>query len=185
MKLVIGLGNPGKNYIHTRHNLGFRVIDELIKTNDFNPRIRRLKYDIYRGIISNEETVLLKPRTYMNNSGGAVRNFLGYTNEPLENILVVCDDFNLPFGKLRVRPGGSTGGHKGLESIIQQLGTEVIPRLRIGIGLPPSAEAVEYVLENFSRQEEKELPVIINEAVEAIKTWISDGIEVSMNKFNN
>lgn len=183
MKVIVGLGNPGQKYTRTRHNLGFRVIERLKKEADPITR-KRFKSEISRQEIAGQEVMLIKPLTYMNNSGRVVRQVIDATGEPLENLLVICDDFQLPFGKLRIRRGGSSGGHKGLESIIQHLQTDEFPRLRIGINSPANQDPVEFVLARFSGSEEKQLKTVIEHIVEAVKVWISSGLEAAMNRFN-
>lgn len=184
MKIIVGLGNPGTKYKNTRHNLGFEIIDSFAKEEHIPFKINKFKAATGKGMIGADGVILVKPLTYMNNSGVAVRDIVYKVNLPLDNLLVVCDDFQLPLGKIRIRQKGSGGGHKGLDSIIQHLGSSDFPRLRIGIGEPANNEAVEYVLENFSRAERREIDRSIERAVTAIREWMVNGIESSMNKFN-
>lgn len=184
MKIIVGLGNPGNKYKNTRHNLGFEIIDSLAKEEHISFKINKLKAATGKGMIGAEEIILVKPLTYMNNSGMAVREVVNKIRAPLDNLLVVCDDFQLPLGKIRIRQKGSSGGHNGLDSIIQHLGSSDFPRLRVGIGEPANHDAVEHVLENFSRAERKEINQAIERAVSAIREWMANGIESSMNKFN-
>lgn len=184
MKIIVGLGNPGTKYKNTRHNLGFEVIDNFAREKHISFKINKFKAATGKGTIDLDEVILVKPLTYMNNSGVAVREIVNKTNIPLDNLLVVCDDFQLPLGKIRIRQNGSSGGHNGLDSIIQNLGSSDFPRLRIGIGEPANHDAVEYVLDNFSRAERREINETIERIVNAIREWIVNGIESSMNKFN-
>jgi PTH1 family peptidyl-tRNA hydrolase len=184
MKIVVGLGNPGERYKNTRHNLGFMVIDRLAKEEKVSLRKIRAKFIAGNWQLENEEIKLVKPLSYMNNSGVVVANIVSDNYLSLENLLVICDDFQLSPGKLRIRPGGSSGGHNGIDSIIQNLGSEQFPRLRIGVGLPKNKDAVEYVLGNFSSGEKKVISKVMDDAVAAVKEWILNGIESSMNKFN-
>jgi PTH1 family peptidyl-tRNA hydrolase len=184
MKLVVGLGNPGTKYTGTRHNIGFEVLFELAKRTG---AVGRAKFqgEFFDGRCENHRLLMLCPHTFMNLSGSSVlaaRDFYKLDNESL---LVVCDDFSLPLGRLRVRAKGSSGGQKGLEDIIRRLGTEDFPRLRIGIGLPPEGRsAADFVLSRFS---ETELPVVrssILRAADAVSCWLRDGTQMAMNQFN-
>lgn len=182
MYLVVGLGNPGIKFEQTRHNIGYMVVDRFIRDHKISMGENRL---YWKGSvqIQNQHITLLKPKTYMNLSGGAVASYLNNHNINLSNILIICDDINLPFGVIRIRPKGSDGGQKGLRSIITSLGTQEIPRLRLGIG-DDFDDAVEYVLSPFRKSEITNLTLIINVAVEAIEYFVLHGIESAMNKFN-
>ncbi|MEK7448312.1 MAG: aminoacyl-tRNA hydrolase [Planctomycetota bacterium] len=202
MKIIFGLGNPGKKYERTRHNLGWRVIDQL--ANSFiTPGIAKLKKKFESACLTiaspesnlsltGETIMLVKPLTYMNNSGQAVKHILNYHPEPLTNILVICDDFQLPLGKIRIRPKGSAGGHNGLASIIQSLNTDNFPRLRVGLASPTAPiisgqtdfEPADYVLSNFTRAEEQSLKKTMPDITGAVHCWINDGVEKCMNRFN-
>lgn len=185
MKIIIGLGNPGDQYGRTRHNLGFRVVDMLAGQADIKlARSRYFKAYAGKGVIGDEPVMLAKPLTYMNNSGQAVKSIVDYTKAPLEKLLVVCDDFQIPHGKLRIRRQGSSGGHNGLESIIGLLGGEQFSRLRIGLGGPAGADPKKFVLGNFTRAEEKLNKEILDRAVQAVQCWLKDGIEKAMTRFN-
>lgn len=181
---IIGLGNPGKRYEKTRHNIGFMIVDEL---NDrYNGKFKKenINYLITKVFIQSIPSFLIKPITFMNNSGLALRQFINYykiTN--FSKILIVLDDINLPFGTIRIRERGSSGGQRGLQSIIKTLNTEDIPRLRIGIG-DEFNNTVDFVLSSFTRKEKKTLPDIIDFAVNAAETFITDGIAVAMSGFN-
>ncbi|MFH0888964.1 MAG: aminoacyl-tRNA hydrolase [Planctomycetota bacterium] len=190
MKVIVGLGNPGKKFERTRHNIGFRVIDKLLMADLYNKSkdVFSLKDKyialINEGSILDEKVFLVKPQTYMNNVGETIKKMIYNTPEGIGNLLVVSDDFNLTFGTLRFRHQGSSGGHKGLQSIIEQIGNTKFPRLRIGIGLPDRIDPSEFVLRKFSEQEEKEIKHIINRAVEAIIFYLKNGIEMTMNRYN-
>lgn len=181
IRLVAGLGNPGPEYANTRHNVGFLVVDRLAE--QFGSTWERsTKWDAV--VTKYDEVFLLKPMSFMNRSGHplfAIAQF--YKIDPAE-ILVVLDDFALPLGRLRLRAGGSPGGHNGLESIIAQFGTEEIPRLRIGIGAAPSAGSIDYVLSRFFEEEKPLVRSTIDRAAEAVKCAIDNGLVSAMNTFN-
>lgn len=181
MKYIIGLGNPGRKYELTRHNVGFLVVDALQENT-----IRQSEYfnNSVGYYLPEKDCLVLKPLTYMNLSGKAVVELLRKKGrDKIENLIVVCDDLNLPFGKIRFRPRGSAGGQKGLRSIIQALGTDEFDRLRVGIG-DAGFDAVQYVLGNFSPEEKKDLPFILSESKNALLLWMSEGIEQAMNQYN-
>lgn len=183
--LIVGLGNPGREYRETRHNVGFMVVDSLMKAS--GSRLTRLQSRALVGAITFEgkKVVAAKPQTYMNLSGQAVSSLLRFYRLPLDNLLVIHDDIDLPFGTFRIRPGGGSAGQKGLASIIQQLGTEEFPRLRIGIGRPSGQrEAAGYVLDTFNGSDMEFLPALLDRAVEAVKVFITLGLNTAMNQFN-
>lgn len=189
MKLIIGLGNPGNEYKWTRHNVGFEAIDKL--AYDFNINVNKNKFKaIYgEGIIHGEKVLLIKPLTYMNLSGECVRDFLNfYKDIELYDILVICDDINLPLGSIRIRKKGSDGGQNGLKNIIYQLGSDSFPRLRIGIGQkPPHFTLANFVLSKFNKDEEEDIVKGITNATDAIEIFIKDkenGLSNAMNLFN-
>lgn len=181
--LIVGLGNPGAKYAQTRHNVGFMVIDKLGSGINATSR-ERFQGALLETRHDDETLVLLKPLTFMNNSGQSVGEVVRWYKIPPERVLVVYDDLDLPFGTIRLRPGGSAGGHNGLSSIIDHLGTDAVPRLRIGIGRPVSGSTVQYVLSRFSTAERTVLPEIVDVAAEASHTWLQDGIDKAMNTFN-
>jgi len=186
MKLIVGLGNPGVKYAGNRHNIGFQSVDRLAETHGL--RFNRLQHKarVATGNIGDQRVVLAKPLTYMNLSGQAVVPLLHGYKIPQSNLLVLYDDLDLPLGTIRIRPNGGSGGHKGMQSIIQQLGSEDFPRLRIGIGRPPSGwDSADYVLSNFTPDEQSLLPGIYDRVIAAVETWIREGITVAMNRFNN
>ncbi len=184
MWLVVGLGNPGPEYAHTRHNIGFMVVEALARRYGatFRPS-RQARAEVAEIRIDDERVVLVKPLTYMNLSGEAVRPLLQWYRLTPDRLLVVYDDLDLPFGRLRIRPRGSSGGHGGMRSIIEHLGTEAFPRLRIGIGRPVGPARV-YVLQPFTPEEQAQVPAIIERAVQAVETIIREGLEAAMNRFN-
>jgi PTH1 family peptidyl-tRNA hydrolase len=178
---IFGLGNPTRRYASTRHNVGFMVLDVLARR--FRCHFRALSgREVAKKHFAGSELVLVKPLLYMNESGAAVRRQL--QRRP-DELLVVCDDLALPFGRLRLKPGGSDGGHKGLGSVITCLGRSDFPRLRVGIGAPPEgSDAVEYVLEPFAKPESALLPEILDRAADACLATVTAGIESAMNRFN-
>lgn len=185
---MVGLGNPGLKYEFTRHNVGFRVVNSLAR--DIKTEFKRVKsyYSlISRGMINNHKVMLVKPQTFMNLSGRAVSKVVSYYKIPLQDLLIVYDDLNLELGQVRIRKKGSNGGHKGIESIMQYLHSEEIPRLRIGIGSPSASsnfDCVTYVLSNFSYDEEDKIEETIKLSTKAIKTVIEEGFEKAMRKYN-
>ncbi|RQD74667.1 MAG: aminoacyl-tRNA hydrolase [Candidatus Syntrophonatronum acetioxidans] len=185
MKLIVGLGNPGKEYLSTRHNIGFMVVDSLAKKHNINLNRLRGSSAAGKGVIRGEEILLAKPLTYMNLSGRAVKALVAELKASPSDIIVIHDDLDLDLGRLRLRGEGGTGGHRGIASIIEKLGTESFNRLRIGIGRPrENQEARDYVLEEFSREEEVEVEEVISRAVKALETFMVEGIQSAMNKHN-
>ncbi len=186
LKLIVGLGNPGKEYEKSRHNLGARVVSDLAK--DYKLKLKKswiFKSLILQSRIEKVAVVLCLPLTYMNNSGRAVKKILQQKKIQPVNLLVVSDDANLAFGKLRIRPSGSDGGHNGLNSIIGSLGTERFSRLRLGIGANLEKEELsDFVLSKFSQVEEKALKPLIKKAKECILSWLSEGVVKAMDKHN-
>lgn len=183
VKAVIGLGNPGRKYRLTRHNLGYRVVEEFFRQE----KLRWSKKIIRSCWVSvwQDEVVLALPQTYMNRSGGAAFEIKEYFDVPVDSMLVVMDEIDFSFGAIRFKASGGSAGHKGLESITGSLGTGDFNRLRIGIGpLPEDEELTSYVLSNFSSAEENRLIQVIKKSKDAIKVWIKDDIEFCMNRFN-
>ncbi|HID75438.1 MAG TPA: aminoacyl-tRNA hydrolase [Planctomycetaceae bacterium] len=185
MKLVVGLGNPGRKYEGTRHNVGYLVLAELARRFGTSKPRSRFHGHVVEVDLEGVRAVLLSPLTYMNRSGlsaAAARDYYKLANDDL---LVICDDLNLPLGKLRVRPKGSSGGQKGLEDIIRHLGAEDFPRLRIGIGSPPQGwDATDYVLGRFSREEKAQIEQAVRRASDAVVAWARHGIQHCMNQYN-
>ena len=185
MKLIVGLGNPGEKYQGTRHNLGFLVIDEL--AGRYNTAIDKELCDALTGAWfgGGETIVLAKPQTFMNRSGAAVRDILTHYHGAADTLVVVYDDLDLPFGRLRIRPQGSAGGHRGVLSIQEHLDGAPFCRLRVGIGRPPAGmDPVDYVLESFADSEKDRLPEVIDRAAAAIDCILVQGVERAMGQFN-
>jgi PTH1 family peptidyl-tRNA hydrolase len=191
MKLIVGLGNPGRTYARDRHNIGFRCLNYFASLHYIRFDHRQCRARIGIGEMAGSKLLLAKPRTFVNLSGKAVACLAGRHDVPLNDILVVYDDLDLPLGKIRLRGGGGSGGHKGIKSIISALGGEDFPRIRIGIGRPQVEEQssgediiVNYVLGDFSPQEEKVIKLAIVTVAEAIDCLLNQGIEMAMSKFN-
>lgn len=183
--LIVGLGNPGKEYQNNRHNIGFMAIDQITKEFGFDKYKVKYKAVVREGKYEERKIILVKPQTFMNLSGNAVRPLVNFYKISPGNLIVIHDDLDLPALFMRLRPGGGAGGQKGVASIIQNLGTQNFNRIRIGIGRPPGRmDAADYVLQNFSKQEEKEIPLLLDKIAEAVISILNDGIEVAMNKFN-
>ncbi|HEY4538205.1 MAG TPA: aminoacyl-tRNA hydrolase [Erysipelothrix sp.] len=179
MKLIVGLGNPGRKYVKTRHNVGFLVIDEIAKRFNLSVNQSKFKADYTEFNYGGEKIVLVKPQTFMNLSGESVVQFVNFYKIDLEDMLVITDDLNLPIGKIRIRKNGSSGGQNGINNIIQHLGTKDFPRLRVGIGKDPRIETVDYVLGKLSGDE------AIEKAADAVEAFIEGNtIENVMNGFN-
>ncbi len=186
MIFFLGLGNPGRRYQKSRHNLGFRVLDSLAKRLKIKIKTKRYKSLMGRGRIGREGIVLAKSLTFINNSGVAAASLVRKLKIPLKNLVVVCDDIDLPVGRIRIRRKGSSGGHKGLESIIQELGTNEFPRLRLGIGRPlRGMDPKEYVLQDFTKEENLLVKKAIDRAGEALILLAEEGIIPAMNKYNS
>ncbi len=183
--LIVGLGNPGRKYARNRHNVGFMIIDRLAQQHNLNFARQKGKAKIAQGNIGGRRVTLAKPLTYMNLSGESVSKLARFFKIPPERLLVIRDDLDLPLAHLRLRPGGGSGGHKGMKSIIEQLGTQSFPRLRIGIGRPLHGDPVDFVLQDFSAEEWIDIDRSIDRAVEAIEHWLAHGIDAAMNLFNS
>ena len=185
MFLIVGLGNPEKKYDKTRHTIGFDTIDALADKYNISMNEKKHKALCGTGVIDGVKVLLAKPQTYMNLSGKAVAYWLDKKNIPVENLLVIADDMNLPFGTLRMRKGGSAGGHNGLANIAEMLGTQDYPRLRVGIGSHVGrGPQVDFVLGKWDEEELRQLPEIKERAVEAVKSFGLAGIERTMTQFN-
>lgn len=185
MKLIVGLGNPGMQYAATRHNIGFEVIDSLSEA--YNIQVIKNKYKalIGEGTIAGEKVILMKPQTYMNLSGEAVKACMDFHKISNKDVIVIYDDISLEVGQLRLRQTGSAGGHNGIKNIIAQLGTQEFPRVKFGVGEKPQGwDLANYVLGRFSEEEMKIVGPRINEAVKAIEAIISVGIDKAMNNYN-
>jgi len=183
--LIVGLGNPGLAYRHNRHNIGFMVADVLAQKLEIPLKRVKFKAQIGNGKVEGIPVIIAKPLTYMNNSGEAVAPLVHYFKVPLERLLVIHDDMDLPLGTLRMRPSGGSAGHNGMLSIFDKLGTNAIPRLRVGIGRPPGRmDPADYVLQDFPKNEEELLNMVIAQACEAVLAFITTGLEKAMNTYN-
>lgn len=182
MKVVVGLGNPGRSYLGTRHNVGFDVVDRLAGASRGQSRFEARVAEIWEGP---EKILLVKPETFMNRSGRCVGQLVEFFQLPLADLLVVCDDINLPLGRLRVRARGTHGGHNGLRDIQQHLSSTLYSRLRIGIDLPaPGLPSETYVLSKFRPSERPAVDEAADQAMQAVLVWVRRGIEACMNQYN-
>lgn len=185
MYVVVGLGNPGKDYTNTRHNIGFNTVDLIGKRNNIN--LNKIKFNsIYgEGNIGGEKILLVKPQTYMNNSGTSVRDICQYYKIPIENIIVVVDDIDIEFSSVKLRAKGSAGSHNGLKSIINHIQRDDFPRVKVGIGKKyEKQDLADFVLSRFSKDEQIDIDISIITAAEAVESIIKDGIDTAMNKYN-
>jgi PTH1 family peptidyl-tRNA hydrolase len=183
--LAVGLGNPGRDYRSNRHNVGFMLLDRLAARLGLTFSRYQFKALVTKGEYQQQKLVLAKPQTFMNLSGQAVSALVRFYKVPMENLLVVYDDVDLPLGTLRLRPAGGSAGQKGMTSIIEKLGTQDFPRLRIGIGRPSGRmEAAAYVLQDFSTAETELLSITLDRAVDAVLTFVTEGLTMAMNRYN-
>lgn len=183
--LIVGLGNPGPDYRHNRHNVGFMAIDALARALDIPIQRVELRALVGKGLLDGQRVILAKPQTFMNKSGQAVASLARFYKIPVDQILVVHDDLDLPFGSLRLRPEGGTGGHKGMDSIMNRLGTREFPRLRVGIGRPPGRmDPADFVLHDFDPPQQELLPQVLDRAVQAMRAFVLEGVEPAMTMFN-
>jgi peptidyl-tRNA hydrolase, PTH1 family len=183
--LIIGLGNPGKEYADTRHNVGFRVVDELARRYSLTFGKKERKAIAATGVIHGRKVVLAKPQTYMNLSGEAVRALADFYKVEHRNLLVVYDDIDIPLGTLRLRKSGSAGGQGGMKNIIQHLGTDEFSRLRLGVSRPPGKkQAKDHVLAGFHGDDAILAAQVVDRAADAVETWLRDGIELAMTRHN-
>ena len=184
--MLVGLGNPGRDYRETRHNIGFMTIDAYASLYGIKLNKVQNKAITGSGRVADARVILVKPQTFMNLSGQAVASLVRYYKIPLEHLIVAHDDVDLPFTTIRMRPGGGSAGQKGIASIIKMVGTQDFARLRLGIGRPPGQmDAADYVLQTFSRSETDQLPVFLQRSVDALDCYITDGLETAMNRFNS
>jgi len=183
-RLIVGLGNPGRQYARNRHNAGFKCLDALARAHGISLRSREGRAQTGRGEIGGQELILAKPLTYMNRSGGAVAALLRRHQIAPDQILVIYDDLALPLGRIRIRERGSSGGHNGVKSIIDALGTDEFPRLRVGIGPPPEGDTAPFVLSDFSPEEQRLFARVRKTVVEAVECVVTDGLERAMNRYN-
>jgi PTH1 family peptidyl-tRNA hydrolase len=183
--LIAGLGNPGRRFERNRHNVGFMLLNRLSSRLGDNFGSVESKALVAKSSYLGERVILVKPQTYMNNSGAAISSLVRFYKVPLDNLLVAYDDVDLPLGTLRLRPSGGSAGQKGMQSIIERLGTEEFPRLRIGTGRPPGRmEAADYVLQDFPNDESDLLINTLDRAVEAVLTFLQYGLDRAMNSYN-
>lgn len=183
--ILIGLGNPGREYARTRHNIGYLVIDQL--ADRWGVSVTKAKFKSLMGEYrrDGQKVILVKPQTFMNNSGAAARAFFQFYKPPLSQMMVIFDDLDLSFGVVRIRPAGGSSGQKGMQSIIQQLGTDKFPRMRVGIGRPPGKmEAVDFILNEFKPSDQTDLAIILGRCADAIEVFLSGDIEKAMTQFN-
>jgi len=191
MKLIVSLGNPGKTYAHNRHNVGFKCLNYFARLHSIRLDHRQCRAKVGIGEVRGEKLLLAKPITFVNLSGKSVACLVHKHGIPLSDLLVIYDDLDLPLGKIRLRQNGGSGGHKGMNSIISALGSEEFPRIRVGIGRPQGGKQsisedaiVNYVLSDFSPQEEAIIKPVIVKVAEAIDCFLTEGIEAAMSKFN-
>lgn len=186
MYLIAGLGNPGKQYERTRHNMGFDTIDELVDRHRIPGSGIQHKAMYGKGMIAGEKVILAKPLTYMNLSGDSIREFINYYKmDPETELIVIYDDIDLEPGQIRIRKKGSAGGHNGMKSIISQIGTQNFYRVKVGVGAKPAGwDLADYVLGRFSTKEREEVDKAIEEAADAVEVILGEGIDAAMNKYN-
>lgn len=185
MKVIVGLGNPGKKYEKTRHNVGFMVIDELLKRYSITLDKQKFKADYAIEFIDGEKVMFVKPQTFMNLSGQALRPLMDYYNATKEDLLVIYDDLDLPTGKIRLRQTGSHGGHNGIRSLIEHLGTKEFNRIRVGIGRPTnSMPIVDYVLRPFSKDQHEDVLHSVLTSSDACEYWLKNPFLKTMNEYN-
>ena len=183
--LIIGLGNPGREYKDTRHNIGFMLIDHIAVRLNARGMKMQSKAIVISALHEERKIILAKPQTFMNLSGQSVQGLLHFYKIPFENLLVAHDDLDIPLGTLRIRPSGGPGGQRGMASTIEQLGTKEFPRLRLGIGRPPGRmDPKDYVLQDFSKDDLKLLPEVLDRAADAALEFVIKGLNTAMNKFN-
>jgi PTH1 family peptidyl-tRNA hydrolase len=183
--LLIGLGNPGREYASTRHNFGFMLIDRLaVRLNARGMKVQS-KAIVMNGAYEERKLILAKPQTFMNLSGQSVQGLIHFYKIPLTNVMILSDDLDLPFGTIRIRASGGPGGQRGLSSVLEKLGTKDVPRLRLGIGRPPGRmDPANYVLQNFSRANLQAISEILDRAADATFTFVTDGLDKAMTRFN-
>ena len=184
MKLIVGLGNPGKEYENTRHNVGFMTMDRLADVLNVSIDHAKLKGEYVKMKYHGEDVILLKPMTYMNNSGESVIQVMNYFKIDVSDLLVIYDDMDMPTGKLRLRESGSAGGHNGMKSIIAHVGTQSFKRIRVGIDKHPRIKVIDYVLGRFTKEEQPLIDEGIENAVKAVEMFLDKDFTASMNAFN-
>ena len=184
MHIIAGLGNPGRKYENTRHNLGFITVDRLAEEHGISVTKSKHKALIGEGRISGQKVLLVKPQTFMNLSGEAVRAVMDYYKEPVENLLVIYDDADIPAGAVRIRKKGGAGTHNGMRSVVSCLGGDGFARIRIGIGTQDDRDIVDHVLGGFTREEADVMREAVLTAVSAVECMLSEGIDIAMNEYN-
>ena len=193
MKLIVGLGNPGRTYANNRHNVGFMCLNHFTRRHSIRLDKKQGKARIGSGEVAGNKVVVARPQTYMNLSGQAVSRLIKRFDIALDDLLIIHDDLDLPLGKIRIRPSGGSAGHKGIKSIITELGSQNFPRIRVGIGKPPiatssieitEADIVDYVLSNFTPEEKQIITQVIPRAGEAILCLLTEGLTAAMNNYN-
>jgi PTH1 family peptidyl-tRNA hydrolase len=183
--LLVGLGNPGREYANTRHNFGFMLIDRIAVRLDARGMKVLSKAIVMDGRFEEHKLILAKPQTYMNLSGQSVQGLAHFYKIPNERLMILSDDLDLPFGTIRIRASGGPGGQRGLSSILEKLGTKDIPRMRLGIDRPPGRmDPADYVLQNFSREDMKAISEILDRAADAALEFVTNGLNAAMNKYN-
>ena len=186
MKMIVGLGNPGRKYANTRHNMGWEALDRVADAAGIKVNVNRYHGLTGMGVIEGEKVILVKPLTYMNLSGDCVQPLAAYYKIPPEDILVICDDVNLPLGRIRFRKSGSAGGHNGLKSLIGRLGSDAFPRLRLGVGGPEAGiDLVDHVLMPFFGEDAAKAEALAKTAAEAVLCFLTDGPDKVMNEYNS
>ncbi len=184
MYVIAGLGNPGKKYEKTRHNIGFITIDQLAEKHNINVDKLKFKALVGEGRISDQKIVLIKPQTFMNLSGESIQEVMNFYKLPPENLIVIYDDIDIELGTLRIRKSGSAGTHNGMRSIVQHLNSQGFPRIRIGMGGPQKGNLVDFVIGGFTKDEEKVLYDTVSTAIKAIECIVESGTDLAMNKYN-
>jgi PTH1 family peptidyl-tRNA hydrolase len=186
VKLVAGLGNPGPRYVQTRHNVGYAVVDQLARRWSVSVEKYERRYEalLGDGQVADQRVLLVKPQTYMNLSGRSLLAVTQFYKLAFPDVLIVCDDLDLPVGRMRLRAGGSGGGQKGLENILLRLASNDIPRLRIGIGKVDRSVTSDYVLSRFTPDERETIEQVVTTAADAVECWLDKGIDAAMNRFN-
>lgn len=184
MKVVVGLGNPGSEYEKTRHNIGFEVVDSLAFGKTDGKFSLKFRGALVQWMVDGEKVLLVKPMTFMNLSGLCVSELAKFYQVEPADVLVVCDDVSLPFGKIRARAEGGHGGHNGLRDIQNKIGTPAYPRIRVGVGEARGAGLTSHVLGKFSPDEMKELKTVVEQTAQAVECWVRDGVQVCMNRYN-
>lgn len=181
MKMIVGLGNPGKDYQNTRHNVGFLVLDNYLNTSDWKEKFNALYHEER---INGEKVIFVKPLTFMNLSGDAVVKYVNYFDVNIDDILVIHDDLDLPFSTYKLKKNSSAGGHNGIKSIINRIGSQEFARLKVGVSHDRSIDTKDYVLGNFSKKEKEQIEVMQKDFNKILESFVNDGIDRTMNIYN-